>query len=261
MQGNIIPGVTEGTPTRNLQSADTSWFAPVALAQSQSGNLRHDPTSPTGVNLDPLLTPCQQKTPWEFSQGVKVSRLGNLHPVLEDAMEQKPTTVSAGVRPLEIDQHRVHPVDLLIGVGAAVTHGDDQDEQFRVLLSDLGEDLDEVEGPVAPGMLLGVREPVVPCLELIQNEHGRLLLEHVEQNFLSWKLGFLITEVLPQRPSDRSLRVSLEKDVPEELVIVQVDAHGDDEAVRAQGERADLGAVESGTPFIEPGATLLCIRA
>lgn len=72
MQGNIIPGVTGGTPTRNLQSADTSWFAPVALAQSQRGTIRHNPTSHTGVNLDPLLTPCQQKTPWEFSRGLRL---------------------------------------------------------------------------------------------------------------------------------------------------------------------------------------------
>ena len=82
-------------------------------------------------------------------------------------------TVSLGLRSLKIDQHRVDPVDLLISVGVAVTNRDDQDKQLRVLLGDLGKNLDEVEGPVAPRILLGVRQPVIPGLELVQDEHGR----------------------------------------------------------------------------------------
>ncbi len=82
-----------------------------------------------------------------------------------------------GGRPLEIDDDRVDALDLLEGVGLAVAHGHDQQELVGVLLGDLGQDLDEIEGPAPPRKLLGVGESVVPGLKFVEDQGRRGVLE------------------------------------------------------------------------------------
>src|SRR5262249_4527569 len=99
-----------------------------------------------------------------------------LDAVLEETVKEESTPIAFGARALEVDEHRVHAMDLLVSISRAVPHRHDEHEQLRALLRDLREDLDEVEGPVLPRVLLRVRETIEPRLELVQQESRGLLL-------------------------------------------------------------------------------------
>ena len=64
-------------------------------------------------------------------------------------------------------------MNLLVGVAAAVANRNHQHEQIGVLFGNLRQNLNEVERPVLPRILLGVRQAVVPSLEFVQQQHGR----------------------------------------------------------------------------------------
>src|SRR5712691_13430303 len=95
---------------------------------------------------------------------------GYLHPVVEDAVQQQALAVSLGQRPFEVDNDRIDTMHLLVGIRIAFPYRHDQHKEFGVLLGDLRKNLDEVEGPIAPGILPGVCQPIVPGLELIEDQ-------------------------------------------------------------------------------------------
>ena len=53
-----------------------------------------------------------------------------------------------------------------------------------MFLRNFGQDLNEIERPVFPGILLGVGEPVEPGLELIQKEHHRGVMEELKYQLI-----------------------------------------------------------------------------
>ena len=53
-------------------------------------------------------------------------------------------------------------------IAAAIANGDHQHQQIRPLFGNLRKDLDKVERPVLPRVLLGIGQAVVPGLEFIQ---------------------------------------------------------------------------------------------
>ena len=93
--------------------------------------------------------------------------VADLQAVLEQTMQQQPATISLCARTFEIDLDGIDPVNLLVGVGRAIPDGDDQHEEIGIFLRDFRKNLDEVECPILPGILLGVGEAVVPCLEFV----------------------------------------------------------------------------------------------
>ena len=101
-------------------------------------------------------------------------------------MQQHPAAIllySLGIAAShEVDGDWVNAMHLLIGVTAAVANRNDEHQQLRMLFGDLGQDLDEIECPVLPGVLLGVGQPVIPGLEFVQQQHcGGVLQQFVDQ--------------------------------------------------------------------------------
>jgi hypothetical protein len=145
--------------------------------------------------------------------GLDLRRL-HVHPVVEETVQQEAKAVAARVRPLEVDLARVHAVNLLVRLGLAVADRDDEHEQFGVLLGDLGEELDEVERPRLPRVLLRVREAVVPGLELVEDERRRRVLEQLDEELVAGDVGALVALRLPLALDVRAVRVALEERGP-----------------------------------------------
>src|SRR3546814_1106457 len=103
-------------------------------------------------------------------------RPADLQTVFEQTVQQHPAAIVLDTlwtaTSLEVDLNRVDAMDLLVGVGVAISHRYDQRQQVGVLLGDFREDLNEIERPVLPRELLGVGETVIPGLELIEQQHG-----------------------------------------------------------------------------------------
>src|SRR5262245_47317303 len=59
----------------------------------------------------------------------------NIQSVLEEPMQQEASSVAFRVRSLKIDSHRVHPVNLLIGIGSSIADGNHQHKQLGMILS------------------------------------------------------------------------------------------------------------------------------
>ena len=135
----------------------------------------------------------------------------DLQAVLEQTVEQQLLAVAPGGRALEVGLDRPDAADLLKGVGVAVPHRYDQYEQFGVGLGDLGEDLHDVERPVPPRELLGVRQPVEPSLVLVENQRRRLAPEEFQQMIGARHLGLPVAESLPHAAHLRPMRVALEQ--------------------------------------------------
>jgi len=184
-------------------------------------------------------------------QGLHLGRI-HLGPVLEQAVQQQLPAIPAGVGALEVDLDGGHPVDLLVGLGLAVADRDHQEEALGVHLGYLREGLDEVEGPRAVGPSRLLDQPVVPGLELVQQQGHRLLEHHLGQEVqggdpaLAAHVGRMPTlVVLPPR-------VVLEQEVPQELVALVVQALADHAHAGAQGHPGDLRAPQSGGPGRQP---------
>jgi len=63
-------------------------------------------------------------------------------------------------------------VNLLKRLRLIVADGHHQRQEIGMVVGDLGQQLDEVEGPVAPRVLLCVGQAVIPRLELVQQQRG-----------------------------------------------------------------------------------------
>jgi hypothetical protein len=116
------------------------------------------------------------------------SRWRNLNPVLEQPMQQHSAAVVLDTlgttTSLKIDLHRIHPMDLLIGIGIAVPNRHDQRKEIGVFLGNLRQDLDEVERPVFPRILLGVGQAIKPSLKLIKQKHGRRMAQKLQYELI-----------------------------------------------------------------------------
>src|SRR5438128_895292 len=121
-----------------------------------------------------------------------------------------------------------------------------------MLLGDLGENLDEVEGPAAPRVLLGVRQPLEPRLKLVQNEQRGLLLEHLDEDQVAGHVGLLVAEALPLALEEFPVRVPLEQNVPEKLVPMKVEALGDHAAVGTQLDSLNFWPFQLAGPLGQP---------
>src|SRR5689334_19846559 len=87
-------------------------------------------------------------------------RRRNLQSIFKQSVKEETAAVALGVRALEVNFGNFDAMDLLICIGGAVAHGDDQNEKVGMFLRDFGEDLDEIEGPSLPRVLLGIGQPV-----------------------------------------------------------------------------------------------------
>ena len=120
---------------------------------------------------------------------------GDLQAVFEQTVQQHPAAILldalGAATCLEVDGDRVNAMHLLIGVAAAVAHRDHQHQQVGPLLGDLRKNLDEVERPVLPRVLLGIGQAVVPRLELVQQQHCRLVFQQLNDEFVrrDFRLG------------------------------------------------------------------------
>ena len=106
--------------------------------------------------------------------------VGDLQAIVEQAVEQHPATVLldafGAAACLEVNGDRIDAMYLLVGIAAAIAHRDHQNQKIGALLGNLRKDLDEIERPVLPRILLGVGEAIVPRLEFVQQQHRRLVL-------------------------------------------------------------------------------------
>ena len=144
----------------------------------------------------------------------------HLDAVIKEAVQEKTKAILLCRRPLKVNNDRVDPLNLLKGVCVSVANGNDKYQQIGVLLGDLREDLNEVEGPVAPWILLGIRQPVIPRLEFVQDECGRCAFEHFKQNFVTGNIGLLVSQAFPFALTVISIRVLIEEEVPQEFVML-----------------------------------------
>ena len=183
---------------------------------------------------------------------------GDLQAVVEQAVQQHPAAIQldalgAAAR-LEVDGDRVDAMHLLVGVAAAVAHRDHQHQQVGALLGDLRKNLDEVERPVLPRVLLGVGEAVVPRLELIQQQHRRFVLKQLDDELVRRNFRFGRTLAVPLTLDEGAVRMVFEQDIPQEFVAVAMQAFADDVHPVSQGDLADAGVGQRGCPGIEPRA-------
>ena len=91
----------------------------------------------------------------------------NLYAVLKEAVQEKAKAILFRGRPFEINNDRVDTLNLLKSIRVSVANGNDKYQQIGMLLGDLRENLNKVESPIAPWVLLGVRQPVIPRLEFV----------------------------------------------------------------------------------------------
>ena len=141
---------------------------------------------------------------------------------------------------------------LLVGVRIAFPHRHDQHEEFGILLGDLRKNLDEVEGPIAPGILPGVRQPIVPGLEFIEDQDRGLFSKHLHHQIVAGDVRFLFAHALPFAFAPLALGMPREQNVPEVFVTLQVQALGDHAGIGAELQRAGLRVAESISPFSQP---------
>ena len=181
---------------------------------------------------------------------------GDLQAVVEQTVQQHPAAIQldalgAAAR-LEVDGDRVDAMHLLVGVAAAVAHRDHQHQQVGALLGDLRKNLDEVERPVLPRVLLGVGQAVVPRLEFVQQQHRRLVLQQLDDELVRRDFGLGRALAVPLALDEGAVRMVLEQDIPQEFVAVAMQAFADDVHPVAQRDLADAGVGERGCPCIEP---------
>lgn len=125
----------------------------------------------------------------------------HLDAVIKEAVQEKTKAILLRGRSLKVNNDRVDPLNLLKGVRVSVANGNDKRQQIGMLLGDLRENLNEVEGPVTPWVLLGVRQPVIPRLEFVQDECGRCVFEHFMQNFVTGNISLLFARAFPFAPA------------------------------------------------------------
>jgi hypothetical protein len=111
---------------------------------------------------------------------------------------------------LEIDLHWVHAVNLLVGVAAAVTNRDDQDEKLGMFLGDLRQNLDKIESPILPGVLLRIRQPIEPRLKLVQQKHRRRMPQKLKGELIRRYIGLARTDAFPLTFDVSAMRVAVE---------------------------------------------------
>src|SRR5262245_1750926 len=125
---------------------------------------------------------------------------------------------------LEIHLHWVNAVDLLVSIALSVSHGHDQHQELGMLLGNLRQELDEVEGPISPRVLLRVRQSIEPGLKLIQKERRRLLLQELQDERRGRDFGLLAPLRLPHTAYKIAGGMPIKEKIPEELVFVLVEA-------------------------------------
>ncbi len=181
---------------------------------------------------------------------------GDLQSVVEQAMQQHAAAIlldalgTAGR--LEVDGDRVDAMHLLVGIAAAVAHRDHQHQQIGALVGNLRKNLDEVECPVLPRVLLGVGEAVVPCLEFVQQQHRRLVLQQFDNELVGRNFGLRCALTFPLALDERALWVILKQHVPQEFVAVAMQAFADHVHPVAQGNPADACVGQRDRPCIKP---------
>src|SRR5258708_24831 len=109
-----------------------------------------------------------------------------------------------------------------------------------MLQRDLREDLDEVEGPVLPRILFSVGQAVEPGLKLVQQQSSRLLMQELEDKGARRDVRLLRTQTSPLAADELAMGVMLEEQVPEELVLLPVQALADDVHTLTQRQAGDL---------------------
>ena len=65
-----------------------------------------------------------------------------------------------------------------------------------------------------PWILLGVRQAIVPRLEFIQQQHGWLVLQQLDDELVGWDFGLGCALTFPLALDERAVRMVLEQHVP-----------------------------------------------
>src|SRR5436190_23871281 len=100
-----------------------------------------------------------------------------------------------------------------------------------MVVGDFGEQLDEIERPVAPWILGGVRKSIIPRLELVEQQRSGLRFEHLKEQVDVRHVSLGRVHALPLALDERALGMALEKDVPKKFEPLLVEAFGDDQEV------------------------------
>ncbi|MNR04945.1 hypothetical protein D3C85_1209430 [compost metagenome] len=181
----------------------------------------------------------------------------DLQAVVEQTVQQHPPTIlldAFGVATrLKINGDRVNAVYLLVGVAAAIAYRDDQHQQLGMLLGDLRQDLDEIKRPVLPRVLLGVGQAVVPRLEFVQQHRGSVL-QQLKDQLVGRDVGLGRAHALPLTLDVGAVGMTLEKQIPQELVALAMQAFAEHEHLAAQSDLADLWVAQGRRPGVEPRA-------
>ena len=146
-------------------------------------------------------------------------------------------------------------MDLLVGITAAVAHGNHQDEQIRPFFRDLGKNLDEVERPILPGVLLAVGKAVVPGLELVQQQHRRLVLQQLDDELVGRDIGLGRPHADPFAFDEGAVGMTFKQQIPEELVTLAMEAFANHEHPVTQGHLAEVAIAQGGCPGVQPCAS------
>lgn len=126
-------------------------------------------------------------------------------------------------------------MNLLVGVGPAIADRHDQGQQFRVLLGNFREDLDEIERPGLLSVLLCVRKAVEPRLKLVEQQHDRLLPRKFEHQFVRRDVSLGWPHAFPFAADVVAVGMLLEEDTPQEFVALTIEAFADYQHVDAEG--------------------------
>ena len=105
---------------------------------------------------------------------------------------------------------------------------------------------------VAPRILLGIGQAVIPRLELVEQQRSGLRLEHFNEQVNARHVGTCRTHSFPFALDVAALGMPVEEDVPQMLVSLLVEALRDDAEVRAELQRRQLRAVQARRPVRQP---------
>ncbi|KAF5029194.1 hypothetical protein DSECCO2_651140 [anaerobic digester metagenome] len=117
-----------------------------------------------------------------------------------------------------------------------------------MVLRNFGENLDKIECPLFPGILLGVGKAVVPCLEFVQQKHGRALSQHFDNELVGGYIRLTRPHTFPFALDVGAMGVPLEQQIPKKLVAVPVQALTDDQHAAAKGDCPYLRVAKGACP-------------
>ena len=91
-----------------------------------------------------------------------------------------------------------------------------------MFLSYLGQDLNEVECPIACFLFSVVAQSLEPCLKLIENEHSRLIRKHLHHEVVAGNICLFISHARPLGFIPLPFRMVLEENIPKVFLTLKM---------------------------------------